>query len=109
MKSFENINPTNENSDFESWEEKNRIRAKERYHTMVEQNYQIKKAEALLAHLGKQWGFETPIPASEFEKVNFPYFVSTGVTTEHSEYAFVVGRFAYSFYDNQTFKIFKHD
>jgi hypothetical protein len=100
-----NIEPTS----FEDWEEKNRIRSSERYHSMVQQNAQIKKAESLLAHLGRLWGFNTPIPATEFEKLNFPYLVSTGVTTKHGNYAFVVGQYAYSFYDNQTFKIFQND
>ncbi len=94
---------------FDSWEEKNRVRANERYHAMVQQNCQIKKAESLLAHLASQWGFNTPIPASEFEKLNFPYLVATGGTTKYSQYALVVGRYAYSFYDNFTFKIFKHE
>ena len=94
---------------FRTWEERNKIRSNERYHSIMEQNAKIKKAESLLSHLAKQWGLNTPIPASEFEKVNFPYLVATGGTTKYSLYAFVVGRYAYSFYDNFTFKIFKHE
>ena len=106
---MENERSNIDSTKFDSWEEKNRVRANERYHAMVQQNCQIKKAESLLAHLGSHWGFDTPIPASEFEKLDFPYLVATGGTTKYSLYAFVVGRNAYSFYDNFTFKIFKHE
>jgi hypothetical protein len=106
---MENEKSNIDSTKFYSWEDKNRIRANQRYHAMVQQNCQIKKAESLLAHLASQWGFNTPIPASEFEKLNFPYLVATSGTTKYSQYALVVGRYAYSFYDNFTFKIFKHE
>ncbi len=109
IKTFMEIQKYNEQTAFESWEDKNRMRANERYHTMVEQNNQIKRAEALLAHLGKQWGFGKPIPAMEFEKVEYPYFVSTGGAIRENAFAFVVGKYSYSFFDNFTFKIYENE
>jgi hypothetical protein len=95
-------------SRFENWEERNKIRSNERYHSMVEQNFQIKKAESLLAHLAKHWGFDTPIPAFEFEKVDFPYLVCTGGTIREDSFAFVVGKYCYTFFENFTIKIYEH-
>ena len=109
METNENNNQARELSRFESWQERNRIRSNDRYRSMVEQNFEIKKVESLLAHLSRLWGLGKPIPASEFENLQFPYFVCTGITTQHSEFAFVVGRYAYSFYDNFTFKIFENE
>ncbi len=98
-----------ESTKFDSWEERNRVRANERYHSIMEQNAQIKKAESLLAHLGDLWGFDTPIPESEFEKLKFPYLVCTGGSFRGNDFAFVVGKYLYMYFENYTFKIYKNE
>ena len=94
---------------FETWEERNKIRSNERYHSIMEQNAKIKKAESLLAHLASQWGFDTPIPESEFEKLKFPYLVCTGGSFRGNDFAFVVGKYSYIYFENYTFKIYKNE